>query len=963
MTERGVEQKEDGGGRSCGAGVLSRPTCRFRAAAPRALLVAGWILGAPLLGAEMPRLAGLEWLGEAVLPAGTTVDGAPVGGLSGLVWNEGDGTFWALSDDRSELAPARVVRLRVDLADGRLDPGDVTAVGQVMLTDLDGRTFARRALDPEGIAIAGDRLYFSSEGDAKDGVLPFVAEARLDGRVRRYLEYPDAYRPRGDERGIRFNLGFESLVVSPDGRFLYTAVENALAQDGPKADVGVPSLSRILRLPLAGGAPEERAYRVEGVRVTPHEATAFRINGLNDIVALDDDTLLVLERQYADGIGNEARLYRARWGTGDDVSGRDALGPETRPLAKELLVDFSTLGVKIDNLEGMEMGPRLGDGRRLLLFVSDDNFNPAAQKTQLLAFAVDETPATIARVQGAGHRSPLEGRWVFDLEGAVTATIDTRAQRGFWLESERPDDDPATSEGLFVDWEGAATLIAGERLRLHGRVVETEGGKGQLTVTGLRADAVVPLPGRAELPPPRRLHADFEIPLTIEDDALDIFDPEHDALDLWESLEGMRVEVPAGDVIGPTQRYGEIVLLPDGGERVRRTAAGGALLEPAGPPRERIALSGRIAKLPDLDVGARVTAPARGLVHYDFSTYKLVLTEALEATAPARSPCDVSTRLIQESGRLTAATFNVYNLSAQASDERFDGLGRTIVERLGSPALLALQEIQDDSGPADDGVVTSAWTLSRLERAVAARGGPRYEPVWIDPEPNREGGQPGGNIRVALLFDPLRVRLVRRGDPGPLDAARVVSRGGVPELSISPGRVDPTSPAFTLEGGEGVRRSLALELEAEGEPLFVVVNHWSSKWDDDREFGAVQPPAKPTAAKRLAQADVVRAWVGEILALDPEARVLVLGDLNEPQWAPGVSRLSEPPLENLVLRVPEQRRYSFNFEGASQLIDHVVVSPALAAAAEIEIPHVDSDCAEVRRVSDHDPVVVRFRLR
>lgn len=107
----------------------------------------------------------------------------------------------------------------------------------------------------------------------------------------------------------------------------------------------------------------------------------------------------------------------------------------------------------------------------------------------------------------------------------------------------------------------------------------------------------------------------------------------------------------------------------------------------------------------------------------------------------------------------------------------------------------------------------------------------------------------------------------------------------------------------------------------------------------------------------------MRAWVDELLTLDPEALVLVLGDFNEPQWAPGVSRLAEPPLENLVLRVPEQLRYSFNFDGASQLIDHVVVSPALAESAEIEIPHVDSDCAEVRRVSDHDPVVVRFRVR
>lgn len=917
----------------------------------------------PTLGT--PGVSGLEWIGAVEIPSGTSVDGEPVGGLSGLAWNAGDGTFWAISDDRSELAPARVVRLRIDLSDGRLDPRDVAVVGRVRLLRPDGRPFARRSLDPEGIAIVGDRLFFSSEGDANDGVPPFVAEAGLDGKVRRFFDLPAAYLPEGDSRGIRLNLGFESLSVSPDKRFLYSAVENALQQDGPRADVGVPSPTRILRFPLDGDGPiEEIAYRVEGVRATPREPTAFRLSGLDDLIALADGELLALERQYVEGIGNEVRLYRTSWTSGEPVTGRDSIaGEEVAVARKELLLDFGSLGIRIDNLEGMTLGPRLPDGRRVLVLVADDNFNPEWQRTQLLAFAVDEAPATIARVQGAAHRSPLEGHWVFDLEGIVTAVVDTRAQRGFWLESARPDGDDATSEGIFAEWEGAPTLAVGEALRVHGRVFEVEPGRGQLPVTTIRVESVVPVVERAELPPPRRWFEDVRLPLAIDDDGLARFEPERDAIDRWESLEGMRVELPGGSVIGPSLRYGELVLLPDGGERVRRTAAGGALLEPAGPPRERVVLSGRIARIPDLDVGARVAGPIHGVVHYDFSSYKIVLTEALIATAPERSPCDVATRLVQDSGRFTAATFNLYNLSAAGRAERFDALGAAIADRLGAPALVALQEVQDDSGAEDDGVVSSVRTLTLLERAIAAHGGPRYEPVWIDPEPNREGGQPGANIRVALLFDPLRARLVRRGDPGALDAAEVVSRGGVPELSISPGRISPTSAAFTLGEGEGVRRSLAVELEVDGEPLFLAVNHWSSKWDDDRDFGANQPPRKPTEAKRLAQAEVVRAWVDRILALDPDARVLLLGDFNEPQWAPGVSRLAEPPLENLVTRVPEQLRYSFNFEGASQLIDHVIVSPALAERAEIEIPHLDSDCAEVRRVSDHDPVVVRFRMR
>jgi predicted extracellular nuclease len=295
--------------------------------------------------------------------------------------------------------------------------------------------------------------------------------------------------------------------------------------------------------------------------------------------------------------------------------------------------------------------------------------------------------------------------------------------------------------------------------------------------------------------------------------------------------------------------------------------------------------------------------------------------------------------------------------------ERFAKLGRTLVEALGAPAVVALQEVQDDSGPKDDGVVTSTATLAALLHGVEAAGGPRYEAVWIDPENDREGGQPGGNIRVALLADPRRAKVVRRGDAGPLDAAAILSGSRGPTLAASPARVAPTSPAFTLTSGEGVRRSLAVELEVAGMPWFVVVNHWSSKYGDGRDYGATQPPRQISGPNREAQAEVIRSWAESLLRLDPRARVVLLGDFNDYEWSPGVARLSAAPFEDLLLRLPEPDRYSYVFEGAAQLIDHVVVSPALAEGAEVDVVHVNADCADERRTSDHDPVLVRLRER
>jgi len=143
----------------------------------------------------------------------------------------------------------------------------------------------------------------------------------------------------------------------------------------------------------------------------------------------------------------------------------------------------------------------------------------------------------------------------------------------------------------------------------------------------------------------------------------------------------------------------------------------------------------------------------------------------------------------------------------------------------------------------------------------------------------------------------------------------------------------------------------------------VIVNHWTSKWDDERDFGAHQPPDKPTGGRRLAQSLEIRAFAERLLAADPRARVAVVGDLNDPPWGEPVRRLTQPPLVDLLERVPAASRYTLNFEGAAQAFDHVVVSPALARGATADVVHVDADCPAGVRVSDHDPVVVRVRVQ
>ena len=133
---------------------------------------------------------------------------------------------------------------------------------------------------------------------------------------------------------------------------------------------------------------------------------------------------------------------------------------------------------------------------------------------------------------------------------------------------------------------------------------------------------VISLP-EEPLPPPPKIGADRKIPPLADDDAMERFEPELDALDFWESLESMRVEVPAGTVVGPLRSFGEFVLLPDGAEAGERSARGGIFFREGGPDLDRIAVGRRLAgDAPEVQVGDRIESPFVGIVDYGFSAFR-----------------------------------------------------------------------------------------------------------------------------------------------------------------------------------------------------------------------------------------------------------------------------------------------------------------------------------------------------
>ena len=341
---------------------------------------------------------GVEFIGEVTFPTGYIFEGTQVGGLSGITYDRFNNVFYSISDDRSQFNPARFYTLSIDLSDGSLDKGDVKFKDVTTFSDENGNPFPEFSLDPEGIAFSErGTLFISSEGERTTTRLinPFINEFSLQGKQFDELPVPDKFEPAGtgaDDSGIRNNLAFESLTITPNQRYLFTATENALVQDGPAATLTNGSPSRILQYDLQTGQEVgEFLYVTDPVADAPNPSGGFNTNGLVELLALDNNgTFLTLERSFSTGVGNSVKLYETSILGATDISNLDSVNgvDVDAPARKRLLLDFGELGITLDNLEGLALGPTLLDGRQSLIVVADNNFSNT-QFTQILSFALD----------------------------------------------------------------------------------------------------------------------------------------------------------------------------------------------------------------------------------------------------------------------------------------------------------------------------------------------------------------------------------------------------------------------------------------------------------------------------------------------------------------------------------------------------------------------------------------------
>jgi hypothetical protein len=351
----------------------------------------------------------LRLIGQSTLAHKLQFQGTTVGGLSGLDYDKERGVYYAISDDRSDINPARFYTLKLNITADSVGTPELLKV--TTLQAPNGKPYPNRRSvtegspevpDPESIRLraATNTLYWTSEGDARHGQSPFIREMRMDGSYASQVPVPAMFAfDKTGKTGVRDNKGFEGLSFTPSGDTLWVATEAALVQDGLVPAVGVPGGPiRITQFATHSAQPfRQIAYIPDAIPFAPSVAgvsppagltpDAMMDNGVSEIWMASETGMLVLERAWAYGVGNSLRLYWIDTDDADDVLGLPALlGAKFKPADKVLLLDFAKAGLpRLDNTEGMTRGPTLANGNPTLVFVSDDNFN-SSQITQFVAF-------------------------------------------------------------------------------------------------------------------------------------------------------------------------------------------------------------------------------------------------------------------------------------------------------------------------------------------------------------------------------------------------------------------------------------------------------------------------------------------------------------------------------------------------------------------------------------------------
>ncbi|KAI1171330.1 DNase I-like protein [Nemania sp. FL0916] len=609
------------------------------------------------------------------------------------------------------------------------------------------------------------------------------------------------------------------------------------------------------------------------------------------------------------------------------------------------------------------------------------------------AISVAVSAQSIGAINGLRFLSPYAGQNVTNVTGVVTA----KGPSGIWLHSLEATRDERISDGIYVYGSALAkntSIATGDVLVLDGEVSEYRSSVDYLPMTELtypkvravlaRNQTFAPIELGVERSPPTKLFSGldlgdvFGVPnnQSLISAVNPVLNPKKYGLDFWESLLGEYVTIKNPRAVGRPNQYGDTWVVGTWATTGDNERTGLTITNKDANP-EAILITTPLDGTKNRDdgkLGDRLE-DITGVVTQAFGFYQIQPLTKLTVISSREPTVSGATTLVSD-GTCSGITVGGYNIENFYPGDKahVQVVAAHIVNYLKTPDLLAVQEVQDNDGETDDGTVDSSLTLSALTDAIASlsNGTMLYNYTYINPVDNENGGAPGGNIRNAYLYNP-KVLQLQAGVPGDSVTPNAVLLPG-PTLKYNPGLIDPNNTAWTDSRKPLVAAwelvSSSVDANGKKKPktpktLFTVNVHFASKGGSTSLHGDARPPVNGAVTQRIAQGKTAGSFVADILAADPDALVLTIGDFNEFAFAAPIKTFAAVSgLKDLdeVVGIPVEERYSYLYDMNSQELDHVFVSRKLSKGAKFEHLHVNTWLAYDDRTSDHDPSVAKFNI-
>ena len=577
---------------------------------------------------------------------------------------------------------------------------------------------------------------------------------------------------------------------------------------------------------------------------------------------------------------------------------------------------------------------------------------------------------SIAEIQGEHHTSPYNGKEVSDVEGIVTAVYRTKYNSGFYMQSAKPDKNPMTSEGIWVEYKGDTPVEAGDLASVSGKAAEIQFGKpnpAELTVTSIQAEDVrVVSKGhavKAAAIDPKK------IPQKIHTGKItDKLNGKANAMDFYESMEGMLVKIEKPVITGVAEAYGEIAVLAQNGKYAKdRTNNGGVLYSYENEQTQKILVgdefvplrNGKLFKDPNFEPnpGDKFGGDITGVLTFTYSNYKVFNTQPLPPLVEGTTKRDVN-RLTYAPENLSVASYNIENFTIADGIERVKALAAQVKDDLKLPDIIGLVEVGDDDGGAEKTPELSAEkTLAAIVDEIQKASGVAYKYLTVAPLDLKDGGWPAMHIRNAVLYrtDRISVPYLNQGD-AVTDTA--VQDG---KLSFNPGRIGNSEPCF-----DEVRKPLVAHLQflSNSKDIFVVVNHLKSKRADDKLYSANQPVKRKSEDVRIPEGKYIGGFFKTLNQAFPDAVLFTMGDMNDFEFSPTLQAVKGDLMVSAVEILPKNERHTYVYQGNSQALDNLLVNKKYAKNLQADILNINSEFTRAQGYfSDHDPICAVIEIQ